>query len=216
MAFDPPIDGQTPIDDLSGLRLRGVRTQGELNVAEASNIRRAMMRYLAARPSRRRAPFDAAWMVRLHREMFGRVWSWAGAVRRRELNIGSPPHRIEVELHELAADLAAWQAASPRQSAMPLHEQAARLHHRAVRIHPFMNGNGRWARLLANIWLARAGAPLVEWPESTVGTESPIRADYLRAVRAADAGDLAPLVGLHARFTPGSATRSRSSAPPRS
>ena len=212
MAFDAPIDGQTPIDDLSGLRLRGIRTQRELNAAEASNIRRAVVRYLAARPSRRRAPFDVAWMLALHRQMFGQVWGWAGELRRRELNLGSAPHRIDVELHDLAADLAVWQSTVP----VPLAEQAVLLHHRAGRIHPFMNGNGRWARLLANIWLARGGGNPVEWPESTVGAVSPVRVEYLRAVRAADAGDPGPLMELHARFTPDSAARSRSSAPPRS
>ena len=53
MAFDAPIDGQTPIDDLSGLRLRGIRTQRELNAAEASNIRRAHRPAQASHPAAR-------------------------------------------------------------------------------------------------------------------------------------------------------------------
>jgi Fic family protein len=83
---------------------------------------------------------------------------------------------------------------------MPLHEQAARLHHRAVAIHPFANGNGRWSRMLANIWLRRNGARWTEWPEATIGASSVIRGRYLDALRAADAGDLGPLTAMHAEF----------------
>src|SRR5205085_2559464 len=143
MPAGPLIPGQTPIDDLSGLRM-GITTQAELNAHEAENIRRAVLKYLAGRPSRRSARFDTAWAMRLHREMFGRVWKWAGAVRTRETNLGSPPDRIAVDLRTLLDDLRAWEG-----SGMPLLEQAVRLHHRAVHIHPFPNGNGRWARLLA-------------------------------------------------------------------
>ena len=72
---------------------------------------------------------------------------------------------------------------------MRLLEQAVRLHHRAVRIHPFPNGNGRWARMLANIWLKRHGQPITAWPEETIGTRSVVRDEYLAAIRAADEGD---------------------------
>lgn len=197
MAFEPPIPGQTPIDDVSGLRDRSIRTQAQLNEAEAENIRKAVMRYLAARPSRRLARFDVAWCRRLHAEMFGDVWSWAGAFRTRELNIGVPTHAIEAELHTLMEDLRAWERHGVR-----MLEQGARLHHRAVHVHPFLNGNGRWARMLANIWLKLNDEPIVEWQERIIGTESAARGEYLRAVKAADRGDYRELIGLHERYTP--------------
>jgi hypothetical protein len=174
---DPSIPGQTPLDDLSGLRIRGIRTTAELNAAEAENIRKATLKYLAARPTARVARFDVRWL------------------RRRETNIGVPPHEIEVRLHELLADLRAWQ-----DSGMMMLEQAVRLHHVAVRIHPFPNGNGRWSRMVANIWLRLRGEGVIEWPETTIGTRSTVREEYLAAVRAADAGDYSGLVRLHERF----------------
>ena len=76
-----------------------------------------------------------------------------------------------------------------------------RLHHRAVGIHPFPNGNGRWARMLANIWLKRHGHAITEWPEETIGSMSVIRDEYLTAIRASDEGDEGPLWALHQRFT---------------
>ena len=195
MLPEPPIPGQTPLDDLSGLRIRSIRTTAELNAAEAENIREATVKYLASRPTKRSARFDAAWMLRLHDQMFGDVWNWAGTLRKRETNIGSLPRQIEVDLHNLVEDLKAWEA-----SQMPLLEQAVRLHHASVRIHPFPNGNGRWSRMLANIWLRLHGAEVIEWPETTIGTASTVRDEYLSAVRAADRGDLTSLLELHRRF----------------
>ena len=60
--------------------------------------------------------------------------------------------------------------------------------------------NGRWSRLLANIWLKLHKLPLTEWPEDVIGATSAIRDDYLAAIRAADTGDFAPLIEMHRRF----------------
>lgn len=192
MSFDPPLQGQTPIDDISGLIDKSITTTSELNAAEAENIRKAVLRYLAARPTTRQAPFDLSWSKQLHAQMFADVWAWAGSVRTTELNMGASPHAIEIELHNLLEDLHVW-----HDTEMPILEQAVRLHHRAVVIHPFINGNGRWSRMLANIWLKQHDAPVILWPETTIGTESTIRAQYIQALQAADQGDLSPLIKLH-------------------
>ncbi len=193
----PPIPGGTPLDDISGLRIRSITSQAALNEAEAANILKAVTKYLAARPSKRAARFDVAWMKRLHAEMFGDVWNWAGTLRKHNPNIGCDWPVIEQELYALSADHAARVAAG-----MPLIEQAAWLHHRAVQIHPFKNGNGRWSRLLANIWLKRSGESITEWPEQVIGAESAISGIYLQAMKAADAYDMQPLIALHHQYTP--------------
>lgn len=48
------IPGETPIDP-SGLKIRGITTRKELNVVEAENIRKAVVKYLAARPAEKTA-----------------------------------------------------------------------------------------------------------------------------------------------------------------
>lgn len=188
------IPGETPID-ISGLKISGVSNRRELSVVEAENVRVAIVKYLGGPLTRRTAKFDLPWMLKLHREMFRDVWKWAGQVRTTDLNFGSPWYQVTAQLHDLSADLAFWETHWP-----DVVEQAAHLHHRAVQIHPFLNGNGRWARLLANIWLKLHKQPLTEWPEDTIGTTSRIRDDYLAAIRAADEGDFAPLIELHRRF----------------
>ena len=194
----PTLPGETPIDDISGLKIKGVTTRSELSKVEAENIRKAVVKYLAAKPSRRTAPFDLAWVLRLHREMFGGVWAWAGRVRRSVTNIGVEPSQIEGSLTNLLNDLAFWEKSGEDPS-----KQAVMLHHRAVQIHPFPDGNGRWARLLANIRLRQLDHHLTEWPEETIGAESVIRAEYLAAIRTADEGDYGRLLELHRRFTAG-------------
>jgi Fic family protein len=42
-------------------------------------------------------------------------------------------------------------------------EISARLHYRAVVIHPFLNGNGRWSRMLANIYLKQNELKPTKW-----------------------------------------------------
>jgi Fic family protein len=78
--------------------------------------------------------------------------------------------------------------------------QVAMLHHRLVQIHPFYNGNGRWARMCSNIWLFRHDGATVQWPENLIGGASPVRGEYLSALRMADDGDIEPFVALHRRF----------------
>ena len=190
------VPGETPID-VSGLKRKGIHTRAELNRAEAENIRKAVVKYLAAKPSRRAAPFTLSWSKRLHKQMFGDIWKWAGEFRQENLNLGCEWHQVPMQLQALLDDLAFWEAQRDT-----LLEQAVRLHHRAVSIHPFSNGNGRWARMLANIWLKRHGHAITEWPEATIGSRSVVRDEYLAAIRAADSGDEGPLLELHDRFTP--------------
>ena len=127
--------------------------------------------------------------------MYCDVWIWAGQPRQEDLNLGVPWRQVSEQVLALPHNLPCWS-----ESGMSLLEQATRLHYRAVWIHPFSNGNGRWARLLANVWLRRHKASLVRWPEESIGQESPIRNDYLEALKAADDGDFGPLLALHTQY----------------
>ena len=188
------IPGETPIDDLSGLKVKGIRQRKELNLLEAENILKAAEKYFVGKLTKKKAPFDFAWLLRLHRQMFGDVWAWAGRVRNFDTNLGVPHNQIEGMLFDLRKDMDYWTDTS-------WLLQAGMLHHRSVLIHPFPNGNGRWSRMLANIWLRLNKQPHTLWPEGTVGEESGVRNEYLQALRAADQGDYDPLVELHRRFT---------------
>ena len=136
------IPGETPITDASELKVKGIGTRRELNEVEATNIAKAFARYLSGPITRKEAPFDYAWFLQLHREMFEDVWGWAGRLRKSVTSIGIEPKFIEQKLYDLSLNLPFWKNE-------PLLMQASMLHHQAVHIHPFENGNGRWSRLLA-------------------------------------------------------------------
>jgi Fic family protein len=71
-------------------------------------------------------------------------------------------------------------------------ERAALAHHRLVAIHPFIDGNGRTARLVMNLLLMRDGYP----PTIILRVN---RRQYYRTLAQADAGNAAPLVNLVGR-----------------
>ena len=188
------LPGETPIDDVSGLKVKGITTRKELALAEAKNIRKPTIKYLAVKPTPKKTPFDLAWSLKLHGEMFGEVWEWAGKVRQKELNLGVPFHQVTSELMQVFENLKYWE-----EHWEDVLEQAVHLHHQTVRIHPFLNGNGRWARMLSNIWLRLHDEPLVIWP-SSMDAISEIRDEYIESIQTADQGTMQPLIDLHRRF----------------
>lgn len=69
---------------------------------------------------------------------------------------------------------------------------AGYIHHKFVEIHPFIDGNGRVARLLMNLYLIGHG-----YPPIVLRVED--RMVYYDSLRDADLGDLGPLVNFIAR-----------------
>nr|WP_275758569.1 mobile mystery protein B [Sulfurimonas sp. SAG-AH-194-C21] len=125
--------------------------------------------------------------------MYGDVWDWAGKFRRVELSIGIKAYQVPTALKELADDIAYWD----KHKTFDIYETATRIHHRAVQIHPYQNGNGRWSRMLANIYLRQNGSMPVKWQENLLSTENPRRDEYIEALKAADSGDYSDLIQMH-------------------
>ncbi|CAG0962237.1 MAG: Fic family protein [Candidatus Methanoperedens sp.] len=71
-------------------------------------------------------------------------------------------------------------------------ETAAYLQHRFVKIHPFIDGNGRVARLLTNLYLFSRGYPVIV-------LKSEERGKYYKFLRAADAGNLGTFANFIAK-----------------
>ncbi|PHR52938.1 MAG: mobile mystery protein B [Arcobacter sp.] len=190
-----PIDDATPLDDISGLKLPANQsyTLQDVYIKEAENIASATLKYLAAPPSKKEASFSYAWIMQLHQEMFGEVWDWAGKLRQVELSIGVKAYTVSTELKKLVDDIAYWN----EHKTFDTFEMATRIHHRAVQIHPFQNGNGRWSRMLANIYLRQHNTMPVRWQEDLLAKENPHRVDYITALKQADKGNYKNLITLH-------------------
>ena len=190
-----PMDDATPLDDISGLKLSKDRVYSlqEIYIKEAENIANATIKYLSASPNRKEAPFSYEWLLTLHDEMFGEVWAWAGKLRQCELSIGVKAYLVSTELKKLVDDMEFWN----KNRTFDNFETAARIHHRAVQVHPFQNGNGRWSRMLANIYLRQNGLMPVRWQEDLLAKENPNRDKYIKALKAADNGDYQTLIEMH-------------------
>ncbi len=192
------IQGATYNDDISGLLLDTSinYTLQDIYFYEAKNITKAILKYLSAKPNKKLAPFSYEWFLTLHKEMFGEVWDWAGKLRQVELSIGVKAYLVPMELKKLVDDLEFWD----KNKSFSIFEISARLHHRAVQIHPFKNGNGRWSRMLANIYLKQNGLSPTKWNEDLLAKENLKRDEYIEALKLADRGDYSKLIKLQKKI----------------
>jgi fido (protein-threonine AMPylation protein) len=88
------------------------------------------------------------------------IWTWADRFRTRELNIGIAPEQIAVALR---ASLENARYRWKHTQDWTARELGIAVHAETVRIHPFIDGNGRTTRLLADLaFLAAQGDESLE------------------------------------------------------
>jgi len=184
--------GATPLtpDELLGLKAKHITNRGELNELEGANIIEGLT-WLERRPKSFDVLTDDA-PREVHKHLFGKIWGWAGAYRLSEKNIGVPAWQISTEMRTCLDDARYWRENNTYD---PL-EATARLHHKLVWVHPFANGNGRWARIMADTYLVSLDQDIfLNWSDSgTLIAESDHRARYIAALRAADGHDFERLI----------------------
>ena len=195
--FDGP-PGSTPIDpdDRKGLIPSWIATRAELNAAEQENIAKAIVWVGGRRWTT--TDIDTKWLKGLHRRMLGNVWAWAGSFRRAETNVGIPWIEIPVALEELIRDV----RAQVERQAWPADEIAVRFHHRLTFIHLFPNGNGRHARLAADVLVEALGRTRFDWGAGGKLTSGEMRERYIAALRLVNRdGDIQPLLAFARTLT---------------
>ena len=188
--FEEP-DSATPLTpgEMRDLILAHIAYRRELNEAAQGNIARAEEWALSRC---RRDLLGEKFIEDLHKHMFGDVWRWAGKFRTSQRNIGIDYWLIPMELRQLLDDSRAW----IEFGTYPADEIAVRFHHRLVRIHPFPNGNGRHARLMADLLVMRLGRERFSWGRESLRDRGSARTRYLEALHAADNHDIALLLAF--------------------
>lgn len=129
-------------------------------------------------------------ITELHRVFYRRVdLKNAGRYRRRNIivtgslvNFPKPPE-LKGLMARFVESMESW-----REQIHPV-EYAARLHAGLVTIHPFIDGNGRAARLLMNLALLQHGYPITIIPPA-------VRADYIEAIRQANIMEVQPFINF--------------------
>lgn len=189
----PEPNGTTPLDPAlrRDLIQTWITTRADLNEAEQENIIKG-----SAWARRRRGDpetlLNEDFSKNLHKQMFGEVWKWAGQYRQNELNIGIAPHLVRAEMPNMFDNARFW----VENKTFPSGEIAARLHHRLTQIHGFPNGNGRHARLMADLLVEKLGGQAFTWGSGTVLETSALRDAYIAALQAADNHDFEPLMAF--------------------
>lgn len=184
------LDGATPLDpdEKEGLRFAHITTRGELDQLEQANIVEGLQ---WLKKQKKAGILSEKFMRDLHKRLFGQVWKWAGTFRKTEKNIGIDPIQIAIQLRQLLDDARYW----IEHETYPPIELAARFHHKLVLIHPFPNGNGRHARIMADAILTKLmSEPAIDWAGGyKLDAMNERRDQYIAALRAADKQDFIKL-----------------------
>jgi Fic-DOC domain mobile mystery protein B len=181
------VPGNTPIhpDDAAKL-IPNLATKKELDEWERQNILEAQEWAFSSRIMKSRNPLDEIYLRELHRRMFDETWKWAGKYRTRDVSPGCPFHEIYERIGMLLGDGQFWTG----NKTFTLDEIAVRFHHRLVgQIHAFPNGNGRHARMLADVIVEKNGGTRFTWGQANLVEVGPTRNAYLSALHALDDND---------------------------
>lgn len=173
----------TPSEE-EGLIPSHITLRSELNELEQVNILEAET-WLQTR-KRLSSALDPLFLKSLHRRMFGKIWKWAGHYRKSDRNIGVPWPMISSQLEHLCREATAWRD----EQAFTSDELAIRFHHKLVWIHCYPNGNGRHARLAADLLIMELGGTRFSWGGGTsLESSSDVRKRYIDSLKEADQHD---------------------------
>ncbi len=171
-------DGQTPLPTelQKGLKLKLIQTVGELDEHEELNIAEGL---IWLEKQQNNGSSHDFWL-KLHKRLFGDVWSWAGEIRTYDIN--NPDFltfpQIWPAIKQLEGDLAYWM-----ESNILSHEEiTARFHERIETIHPFANGNGQFGRIITNHISKQRKCKIPTWGIAFLNDPEKRRKKYISAL----------------------------------
>jgi Fic-DOC domain mobile mystery protein B len=181
--FHNPADTLLNPDDAAQL-IPNLATKKEVNEWETKNILLAQNWAFNTRVMNAQNPVDEVYLRQLHRRMFNRTWKWAGTYRRSDTNLGCPFAEIYQRIPILLGNV----RHQIENKTFEIDEIAIRFHYQLVTdIHAFPNGNGRHARLIADVLVVKYGRPRFTWGRTGLVSVGPVREAYLAALRTVDA-----------------------------
>jgi Fic-DOC domain mobile mystery protein B len=188
------IPGQTPLDeDEKNDLIPSIITREDLDAFEQENIIEARQWIMQKSVLSRQDIFTEKFILNLHKRMYGHVWKWAGKYRKSNKNIGCEYYLVPTQLYQLIDDAKYWL----ENNTYTTNDLAVIFHHRLVKIHLFPNGNGRHARLFADVIIAKHGEGKISWGGNLDLTKpDKIRKQYISALQEADCGNYEPLISF--------------------
>lgn len=135
------------------------------------------------------------WIREIHWQIAGELFpEWAGCFRNTDIQVGThfPPRGYTVAIHTSNFCLDLGERIRYLSGLESIANLLAWADWRFQWIHPFKDFNGRVGRILLVALCYKLGLP----PIDPAVTDEPGKTAYFDALRAADAGNLAPLTGL--------------------
>lgn len=178
--------------------LVGVRSLREIQRLEAECLLAATEQAIAE--TRDDQLFAATDLCRWHRDWLGGLYVWAGEYRQVNLTKGELMFAAAEQVPRLMDEL----DRGPLRQFTPCHPAepatVARalgvVHAELVLIHPFREGNGRLARLLATLMALQAGLPPLDFR----GVQGPARRRYFVAIQVAMGRDYGPIADVFTKI----------------
>jgi cell filamentation protein len=145
--------------------LIGVRSARAMAEAESVALLEATQRLIDETRTDQR--FTAADICRMHRMWLEKIYSWAGAYRSVNVAKGQFMFAAAIHVPKLMTDLerGPLREFTPCRVSVPADQARALagVHTELILIHPFREGNGRCARLLAVLMGLQAGLPPLDF-----------------------------------------------------
>jgi len=139
-----------------------------------------------------------------HRRWLGQIYEWAGSYRSVNMAKGdflfAAAHLVPMLMQSYERDCLRRFTPCTGMTEKPLCEALAICHVEFILIHPFREGNGRLARVLATVMALQAGQPLLNF-----GLLEQDKERYIEAIQLGHAGDYLPMQRIFSEILAGSA-----------
>lgn len=171
--------------------LLGIRRRREMDRLEARELLRATEELVGHYDRDHR--FSAGDLCRMHKLWLGGIYEWAGRYRSVNVGKGGFMFAAATRIPALMEEFEAGPLGEYTPCRFETEQQAARaiavVHVEFVLIHPFREGNGRLARVLATLMALQADLPPLDFG----GIRGPKRQEYFAAVRSGLDRDYEPM-----------------------
>lgn len=160
----------------------GIRKKSGMDHLESIALKQAedaLFRKYGARHS-----FTTKDIRQMHKLWLGKIYPWAGQYRRVNISKGNFPFAVAAHIPQLMEEFEKGQLAKYTpcnfRDKDKIIKALAEIQVEFILIHPFREGNGRIARLIATLMALQAGLPLLDF--STIKRKK--KDEYFAAVRA--------------------------------
>ena len=147
--------------------LRGITSKREMDEAEAQEQLRALSELMTLYGAHQR--FTAADVCRIHKMWLGDIYEWAGKYRQVNISKGGFLFAAANQVPHLMAEFEKGPLREYTPCSFETRDEIATalavVHVELVLVHPFREGNGRVARMLAVLMALQAGLPLLDFSD---------------------------------------------------